>query len=139
LNTSSTIAGGVLTQGSVIVDLMSLPTNWGLNEFRLKTLSNAPKLNGKMKGLSMKTDTVENLMKGKSKEDAIQFLFSARGNYIMGQALYTAIEKMNSAPAKKKETSNIMDMIYIMNTLFPMYKELANYQKSMKENKNESC
>ena len=44
------------------------------------------------------------------KQLAIEFIQSARGQYIMAQALYKAIEVMKAVPEKQREGSNIADM-----------------------------
>jgi len=44
------------------------------------------------------------------KEFAIKFIQSPRGQYIMAQALYKAIEVMKAAPEREREYSNIADM-----------------------------
>ena len=44
------------------------------------------------------------------KQLAIEFIQSMRGQYIMAQALYKAIEVMKAAPEREREYSNIDDM-----------------------------
>jgi hypothetical protein len=44
------------------------------------------------------------------KKLAAEFIQSPRGQYIMAQALYKAIEVMKAAPEREREYSNIDDM-----------------------------
>ena len=44
------------------------------------------------------------------KQQAIEFIQSPRGQFIMAQALYKAIEVMKAAPEREREDSNIADM-----------------------------
>ena len=55
-------------------------------------------------------------------ETALRFLMSHRGNLIMGQALVIAIKQLNSVPPPHKEESNIADMEYLLDELFPIGK-----------------
>jgi len=56
-------------------------------------------------------------------EQAIRFMFSSRGQYIMGQALAVAIESLNEVePEARREISNISDMQYLLDNLFPIGK-----------------
>ena len=57
-----------------------------------------------------------------NKSAAVGFFHSYRGQYIIGQALFVAIEAMEKVePAVRREVSNIADMRFLMETLFPMY------------------
>lgn len=51
--------------------------------------------------------------------DAMDFANSMRGQYILGQALYRAIEAMKED--ERPEWSNIDDMEFLMRELFPMF------------------
>ena len=54
-------------------------------------------------------------------QEAIEFLGSVRGQYIMGQALQLAIESLESVePEVMREFSNISDMKFIRDNLFSM-------------------
>ena len=44
------------------------------------------------------------------KQLAIEFIQSMRGQYIMAQALYKAIEVMKAVPERERQDSNIADM-----------------------------
>ena len=52
---------------------------------------------------------------------AVEFARSHRGQYIVGQALYVAIQAMKKVPAPHTEHSNIADMEYLMKEMYPMY------------------
>jgi len=53
---------------------------------------------------------------------AIEFASSLRGQYILSQALSMAIEKMKEVPEHMQEVSNISDMEYLRDEIFPIYK-----------------
>tara|TARA_R100000789_G_scaffold72517_1_gene68270 strand:+ start:362 stop:601 length:240 start_codon:yes stop_codon:yes gene_type:complete len=54
-----------------------------------------------------------------SRNDAIKFLQSFRGRYIIGQALFYAIKELKSVePDVHQEKSNISDMEYLKEELF---------------------
>ena len=55
---------------------------------------------------------------------ARDFFTSTRGQYIVGQALHIAIEALESVEGAHKEVSNISDMKFIKEELFPMYSAL---------------
>jgi hypothetical protein len=59
------------------------------------------------------------------KDQAMKFLVSMRGQYIVSQALYHAIQTMEKVPAPYTEVSNITDMKYLMDNLFPIFKSVA--------------
>jgi len=51
--------------------------------------------------------------------DAVEFLNSGRGKYIMAQALYYGIKSLESVePKVMQERSNIEDMEYLRDNLF---------------------
>lgn len=60
------------------------------------------------------------------KQQAMHFATSVRGQYIISQALCVAIETMKTDlrkyPINKREISNISDMEYLRDELFPIYK-----------------
>ena len=62
-------------------------------------------------------------------EKAISFLNSVRGKYIMGQALFVAIERLGQE--KYPETNNINDMTYLLDNLFPLYKTIESAKKEI--------
>lgn len=52
--------------------------------------------------------------------EPISFMFSPRGQYIMAQALYYGIKALESVePEMLQEKSNLKDMHYIKDMLFP--------------------
>jgi len=53
---------------------------------------------------------------------AMEFATSLRGQYILSQALSVAIEKMKEVPENMREVSNISDMEYLRDEIFPIYK-----------------
>ena len=55
-------------------------------------------------------------------DEALDFMASHRGKYIISQALNTAIEVMESVePEVRREVSNIADMKFLRDKLFNMY------------------
>ena len=53
-------------------------------------------------------------------EAAAAFADSLRGQYIIGQALAVAIETMGKVPAPYTEASNIEDMQFLLEHLYPI-------------------
>jgi len=66
-------------------------------------------------------------------EKALHFLMSRRGNLIMGQALVIAIEKLRFIEEPYREVSNINDMEYLLDNLFPIGKVIAEAQTLIRE------
>ena len=61
---------------------------------------------------------------------ATDFASSVRGQYIISQALCLAIEKLNEIqPEHMREQSNISDMEYLRDELFPIYKAVQCAQE----------
>ena len=76
--------------------------------------------------------------------EPISFMFSPRGQYIMAQALYYGIKALESVePEILQEKSNLKDMHYIKDMLFPFpdiaftgpNKELVKRLKELEEKK----
>jgi len=66
------------------------------------------------------------------KEMAAELFNSWRGQYIISQALYKAIQVMEKVePPVMRELSNIEDMKLIMEQLFPMFMAIAKAQESV--------
>ena len=63
------------------------------------------------------------------KDQAIEFASSPRGQYIISQALWHAIVKLNEVPEPMKEESNISDMEFLLDEVFPMYKAVQLAQQ----------
>ena len=62
-------------------------------------------------------------------DQAKDFATSMRGQYILSQALCLAIEKMKEVePEHMRETSNISDMEYLRDELFPIYKAVQEHE-----------
>jgi len=59
--------------------------------------------------------------KKNNQADAIQLVQSPRGQYILSQALVVAIDTMSKVEPPHREVSNIADMQFILDHLFPMY------------------
>ena len=67
-------------------------------------------------------------------QEAIEFLGSMRGQYIMGQALQLAINALESVePEVMRERSNIKDMEFLRDELFPMGGVVAALEKAKKK------
>jgi hypothetical protein len=83
--------------------------------------------------MTVKKGTVGELMEEEKRREAIGFASSGRGLFIISQALYVAIQAMEKVPKIKREPSNIADMRFLMNTLFPMYKHIKEAEKKFEE------
>jgi hypothetical protein len=59
-----------------------------------------------------------------TREDAAEFANSHRGHYILSQAPTVAIETLEKVEPPMRESSNIEDMRFIRDKLFPMYAEI---------------
>ena len=53
-------------------------------------------------------------------QKAAAFLTSARGTYIVSQALELAIREIESRPQMEQEPSNVLDMRYLRQSIFDM-------------------
>tara|TARA_R110000787_G_scaffold30191_2_gene81216 strand:- start:6007 stop:6285 length:279 start_codon:yes stop_codon:yes gene_type:complete len=54
--------------------------------------------------------------------DAYKFSMSPRGEYIISQALVTAIKQLKAVPDMQREDSNIADMEYLLEKVYPLFK-----------------
>jgi len=70
-------------------------------------------------------------------ENATHFLNTARGNYIVGQALAVAIKQLSLVPDPHKEHSNIRDMIFLLDNIFPLGKIFFLNTEEITETKTE--
>jgi hypothetical protein len=61
---------------------------------------------------------------GDERKEALNFMCSLRGQYILAQALYVAAETLKKVDEPFTELSNIADMEYLMDNVFPMFKQL---------------
>ena len=58
---------------------------------------------------------------------AIEFQASHRGKFIQAQTLYYAIQKLSEVPGVMREVSNIADMQYLLDALYPGYEEIFDH------------
>lgn len=65
------------------------------------------------------------------KIDAMKFTNTIRGQYILGQALYLAIQSIETRPKIEQEPSNVADMRFLMDNLFPIYKDTMATQEAL--------
>jgi hypothetical protein len=63
-----------------------------------------------------------------SNTEALEFLNSHRGRYILAQALTLGIEKLSEVDERRREVSNIADMEYILESLFKDYADVFNFK-----------
>ena len=54
--------------------------------------------------------------------DAYKFSMSPRGEYLISQALVIAIEQLKAVPDRQREDSNIADMEYLLDAVYPLFK-----------------
>lgn len=59
-----------------------------------------------------------------SVRETLEFQNSPRGKYIMAQALYYGIQKLNEVEGPLREVSNISDMKYLLDILYPGYEQI---------------
>ena len=74
-------------------------------------------------------------------QKAIEFASSVRGQYIISQALCLAIVKLNDDTAGRphmREDSNISDMEFLRDELFPIYKAVQALDDAVKEDQRSS-
>jgi len=73
---------------------------------------------------------------GKMKElhgEAVEFLQSMRGQYIISQALCIAVKELSKVKEPHTEHSNIADMNYLLETLFPIYRLIEGVEEKKEE------
>ena len=57
-------------------------------------------------------------------KDTQDFADSPRGKYIQAQALYYGIKKLSEVEGVMREVSNISDMKYLLDVLYPGYENI---------------
>jgi hypothetical protein len=62
--------------------------------------------------------------------EAMQYMASMRGRYIMSQVMYVAIRAMESVEEPHRETSNIRDMKYLRDEVFNDFPDIVFEQWS---------
>jgi hypothetical protein len=77
-------------------------------------------------------------MKEMSKDEEKQyqatlFVNSMRGKYIISQALCIAIKQMNKVKGVHREESNIADMEYLRDNVFPIFKVVDSIEERAKK------
>ena len=66
-------------------------------------------------------------------KETIEFAQSPRGKFIQAQALYYGIKKLSEVGGALRETSNICDMQYLLDVLYPGYETIFNHiEKDMR-------
>ena len=68
-------------------------------------------------------------------EETVRFKNAPRGQFIIAQALYLGVKKLQEVEGVHREVSNIMDMQYLLDVLHPGMKEVF---KSIEEEFNVS-
>ena len=66
-------------------------------------------------------------------DKAIEFLQSFRGQYIVGQALCLAIKEINARPKHEQEPSNVGDMEFLIENVFPLYRRVEEARCGVRE------
>jgi hypothetical protein len=64
---------------------------------------------------------MDEVMNMSDTEMAVKMVNSPRGEYILGQALWYAIRELSKVESPCKEVSNIADMEFLMENLFPTF------------------
>ena len=60
-------------------------------------------------------------------QETIEFSQSPRGRFITAQALYYGIKKLAEVEGAMREVSNICDMKYLLNVLYPGYETIFDH------------
>jgi hypothetical protein len=60
-------------------------------------------------------------------KDAVEFRDSPRGRFLMAQALYYGIQKLAEVDGVMREVSNICNMKYLLDTLYPGYEDIFKH------------
>ena len=65
----------------------------------------------------------------------LEFATSPRGKFIQAQALYYGIKALCEVKGVMREESNISDMVYLLDTLYPGYEGIFDHIESDIRNK----
>jgi hypothetical protein len=65
----------------------------------------------------------------------LEFATSPRGKFIQAQALYYGIKALCKIEGVMREESNISDMVYLLDTLYPGYEGIFDHIESDIRNK----
>jgi len=82
----------------------------------------------------------EQMPKEKKKDDtenALKFLITSRGRFIISQALHHGIEQLEAVPKTYREVSNIDDMKYLRDRLFNYFIPMSAAMKQKIERQRE--
>ena len=60
-------------------------------------------------------------------KETIEFSQSPRGRFIQAQALYYGIKKLTEVEGVMREVSNICDMKYLLDVLYPGYETVFDH------------
>ena len=60
-------------------------------------------------------------------KETMEFAQSPRGKFIQAQALYYGMKKLSEVEGVLREVSNICDMKYLLDVLYPGYEEIFNH------------
>ena len=60
-------------------------------------------------------------------KETVEFSQSPRGKFIMAQALYYGIKKLAEVEGVMREVSNICDMKYLLDVLYPGYEGIFDH------------
>ena len=60
-------------------------------------------------------------------KETIEFSQSPRGRFIQAQALYYGIKKLSEVEGVMREVSNICDMKYLLDVLYPGYESIFDH------------
>jgi hypothetical protein len=73
-----------------------------------------------------------------NREKAINLLQSMRGQYIISQALCLAIKMINCRPPELQEPSNVKDMEFLVQNLFPIYRAVESAEEKFYQQKTDA-
>jgi len=58
------------------------------------------------------------------KNSAVELFRSSKGEYLMSKALFYGVQEISERPKREQERSNMDDMKYIYNKIFPIFKNV---------------
>jgi len=60
-------------------------------------------------------------------KETMEFAHSSRGKFIQAQALYYGMKKLSEVEGVLREVSNICDMKYLLDVLYPGYADIFDH------------
>jgi len=77
----------------------------------------------------------DKLSQSMKRQIALQLLQSARGNYLISQALSIAVEQLRKVEQPYREESNAQDMEILLEILFPLYPATKKVEEEFRQHR----